>query len=74
MLISHLGKSRNIRANEALSKTTFDSNVSTFATWQGVTYNLTMDAIEHVFDELGNFYQGGLGIVLDYVDGRYFQE
>jgi len=74
MLISHLGKSRNIRANEALSKTNFDSNVSTFAAWQGVTYNLTMDAIEHVFDELGNFYQEGLGIVLDYVDGRYFQE
>jgi|GEM_PF-5549011 len=74
MFISHLGKSRNIRANEALSKTTYDSNVSTFVTWQGVTYNLTMDVIEHVFDDLGNFYQGGLGIVLDYVDDRYFQE
>ena len=60
--------------SEALSKTAFDPGLPTFVTWQGVTYYLTMDAIEHVFDDLGSFCKGGLDIVLDYMDDRYFQD
>ncbi len=60
--------------SEALSNSDFNPDLPTFVTWQGVTYYLTMDAIEHVFDDLGNFCKGGLDIVLDYVDDRYFQD
>ena len=60
--------------SEALSNSDFDPNLPTFVTWQGVTYYLTMDAIEHVFDNLGGFCQGGLDIVLDYMDDKYFQD
>ena len=60
--------------SEALSNSDFDPNLPTFVTWQGVTYYLTMDAIEHVFNDLGNFCQGGLDIVLDYIDDRFFHE
>ena len=60
--------------SEALSNSAFDPALPTFVTWQGVTYYLTMDAIEHVFDDLGNYCQGGLDIVLDYIDDRFFNE
>lgn len=59
--------------SEALSKSTFDPNLPTFVTWQGVTYYLSIDAIEHVFDDLGNYCKGKLDIVLDYIDDRYFE-
>ena len=60
--------------SEALSNSDFDPNLPTFVTWQGVTYYLTMDAIEHVFDDLGDFCQADLDIVLDYIDDRFFHE
>lgn len=59
--------------SEALAKSCFDPSLPTFVTWQGVTYYLSIDAIEHVFSDLGNYCKGGLDIVLDYIDDRYFE-
>lgn len=59
--------------SEALSNSSFDPKQPTFVTWQGVTYYLTMEAIESVFDNLGNYCQNELNVVLDYVDDKYFE-
>ena len=58
--------------SDALSQSSFDPNLPTFVTWQGVTYYLSLDAIEGVLNNLDAYCKGDLDIVLDYVDERYF--
>lgn len=58
--------------SDALSQSSFDPSLPTFVTWQGVTYYLSLDAIEGVLNNLGAYCKGNLDIVLDYVDERYF--
>ena len=58
--------------SEALSQSSFDPSLPTFITWQGVTYYLSLSAIEGVLDDLSDYCTGDLDIVLDYVDERYF--
>ncbi len=58
----------------ALSQTSFDPNLDTFVTWQGVTYYLTEETIEQVLLSLSDLCSGRLDIVIDYIEQKYIKQ
>jgi methyltransferase (TIGR00027 family) len=59
---------------DALRDTQFDPKLPTFVTWQGVTYYLTIEAIEQVFTSLSSLCEDRLDIVIDYVEKKFVDE